>query len=252
MARGKKNRCVCNFPENLAFAPVGSRKKEAVVLSIDEYETIRLIDREGLSQEQCALHMGVSRTTVQAIYAAARKKLAIVLVEGLVLRIEGGEYQLCNGERDPLRCGGCLKYQLHQQFAKPKGEPSMRIAVTYENGQVFQHFGHTQQFKVYDVENNAILSAVVVDTQGQGHGALAGVLSAIKADVLICGGIGDGARTALDANGIKLFGGVSGSADDAVAAYLNGTLAYDPNARCDHHDHEHGQHHCGQGECHAK
>ena len=75
MARGKKNRCVCNFPENQAFAPVGGRKKEAVVLSIDEYETIRLIDREGLSQEQCAEQMEVSRTTVQAIYAAARKKL---------------------------------------------------------------------------------------------------------------------------------------------------------------------------------
>ena len=98
----------------------------------------------------------------------------------------------------------------------------MRIAVTYEDGQVFQHFGHTEMFKVYDVEDGKVSDSQVVDTNGQGHGALAGVLKALKVDALICGGIGGGARAALDAGGIKLYGGVSGSADAAVEALLNG------------------------------
>ena len=92
----------------------------------------------------------------------------------------------------------------------------MRIAVTYENGQIFQHFGHTETFKVYDVEEGKVVHSEVIDTNGSGHGALAGVLNALNADVLICGGIGGGAQTALAAAGIKLFGGVSGDADKAV------------------------------------
>ena len=94
----------------------------------------------------------------------------------------------------------------------------MRIAVTYENGMIFQHFGHTAQFKVYDVQDGKIVSAQVVDTNGSGHGALAGVLTALNADALICGGIGGGAQMALAAAGIQLYGGVSGSADAAAQA----------------------------------
>ena len=119
----------------------------------------------------------------------------------------------------------------------------MRIAVTYENGGIFQHFGHTQQFKLYDVEDGKVIRAVVVDAGGSGHGALAGVLRAFDVDALICGGIGGCARTALDKAGIKLYGGVHGDADDAVNALLAGELSYDPNARCSHHDCG-GGHHC--------
>ena len=127
----------------------------------------------------------------------------------------------------------------------------MRIAVTYENGNIFQHFGHTEQFKVYDTENGKILSSKVVDTNGSGHGALAGILSALHVDALICGGIGGGAQTALAQAGIKLYGGVSGSADEAVEALLAGTLNFDPAAHCDHHDHQHGEeaHACGDHGC---
>ncbi len=131
----------------------------------------------------------------------------------------------------------------------------MRIAVTYENGQIFQHFGHTEQFKVYDVENGQITHREVVSTKGSGHGALAGVLQPLKADVLICVGIGRGGQPALGAAGIHLYGGVSGSADDAVQALRANSLAYNPNVRCSHHDHEHteghtcGSHGCGQGHC---
>ena len=132
----------------------------------------------------------------------------------------------------------------------------MKIAVTYENGQIFQHFGHTAQFKLYDAESGKIVNAEVVDTNGSGHGALAGLLSALNADVLICGGIGGGAQMALAQAGIKLFGGVHGDADEAVEAFLADSLNYDPEARCDHHDHHHGEGHtcgdhgCGSHGCH--
>ena len=123
----------------------------------------------------------------------------------------------------------------------------MRIAVTYANGEIFQHFGRTEQFKVYDVENGQVLRSQVVGTGGQGHGALAGVLQQLGADVLICGGIGAGARTALAEAGIQLYPGVSGGADESVEALLKGTLSYDPDTQCAHH-HEEG-HQCHSGSC---
>ena len=131
----------------------------------------------------------------------------------------------------------------------------MKIAVTYENGQIFQHFGHTETFKVYDVEDGKIVATEVVDTNGQGHGALAGILSVLKAEVLICGGIGMGAQIALREAGIQLFGGVSGDADSAVEAFLAGKLEFNPNVQCNHHgEHHHheggcGTHGCGSDHC---
>lgn len=123
----------------------------------------------------------------------------------------------------------------------------MRIAVTYDNGEIFQHFGHTQFFKIYDVEDGAIAAAQVVDTNGSGHGALAGVLAALHVDALICGGIGGGAQAALAEAGIQLFGGVSGSADAAARSFAEGKLTFDPNVHCDHHGHE--EHTCGHHGC---
>nr|MBQ8244730.1 dinitrogenase iron-molybdenum cofactor biosynthesis protein [Oscillospiraceae bacterium] len=126
----------------------------------------------------------------------------------------------------------------------------MRIAVTYEDGRIFQHFGHTQQFKVYDVQDNQIVASAVVDTNGSGHGALAGLLAGLNADVLICGGIGGGAQMALASAGIRLYGGVSGEADAAVAALLAGQLDFNPNVQCSHHGHHHGEGHtCGSHGC---
>lgn len=132
-----------------------------------------------------------------------------------------------------------------------------KIAVTYENGQVFQHFGHTEKFKVYSVADGAVKSAAILSAGGSGHGALAGLLADSGVDTLICGGIGGGARAALAQAGIQLYGGVSGDADQAVADLLSGKLAYDPAAECRHHDEHHGHdcgghhdHHCG-GHGHA-
>lgn len=126
----------------------------------------------------------------------------------------------------------------------------MRIAVTYENGEIFQHFGHTKQFKVYDIVDGAVQNAQVVDTNGSGHGALAGILHALQVDALICGGIGGGTQAALAAANIKLYGGVSGSADQAVEALLAQNLTYDPNVKCSHHgEHHHHEHTCGDHGC---
>ena len=126
----------------------------------------------------------------------------------------------------------------------------MKLAVTYENGQIFQHFGRTAQFKLYDIEDGKIVRSEVVDTNGSGHGALAGFLMQRGVDTLICGGIGGGAQSALANAGIRLFGGVSGDADAAAEALVNGTLNFNPAVHCDHHEHAHGEGHtCGEHSC---
>ena len=107
MPRPRKCRQVCRLPRHDAFAPVGcGQAAEAVVITVDEYEAIRLIDYEGLSQEECAASMGVARTTVQQIYNTARQKLSAALVEGRPFRIQGGDYRLCQGDRG---CRGCCR-----------------------------------------------------------------------------------------------------------------------------------------------
>jgi len=134
----------------------------------------------------------------------------------------------------------------------------LKIAVTYENGQIFQHFGHTEYMKIYTVENGEIVSAEVKSTNGSGHGALAGFLAANGVNVLICGGIGGGAQMALADAGIKLYGGCTGEADRAVENLLNNTLMYNPNVQCSHHEgghdcgHDcgsHSDHECRHGDC---
>ena len=139
----------------------------------------------------------------------------------------------------------------------------MRIAVTYENGEVFQHFGHTEEFKIYEIEDGKVASSQIIGSNGSGHGALAELLSGKGIDVLICGGIGGGAQAALDEQGIELCAGASGSADEAVEAYLRGELI-NTGANCDHHheeghschDHEEGHschsHEDGCGGCHSE
>ena len=119
----------------------------------------------------------------------------------------------------------------------------MKIAVTYDNGNVFQHFGKTENFKVYEVEDNKVVSSEVIGSNGTGHGALAGLLAEQGIDVLICGGIGGGAQTALAEAGIQLCSGAQGNTDEVVEAYLKGELE-SAGTTCDHHHHEEG-HSCG-------
>ncbi len=258
MARPRRCRRICMEPEYNSFRPEGVSDTDTVQLTVDEYEVIRLIDLERMTQEQCARQMDIARTTVTGIYESARSKLADSLVNGKLLRIVGGQYRVCDGRASCCRAGGCMRAgnQCAPQAArKPKGERSMRIAVTYENGEVFQHFGHTEQFKVYDVQDGEIRAEQIVSTNGQGHGALAGFLMSGQVDVLICGGIGGGARNALAQAGIQLYPGASGNADEQVRALLANVLEYDPNTMCRHHDqeagHDCGSHGCGEHGCHG-
>ena len=122
----------------------------------------------------------------------------------------------------------------------------MKIAVTYDNGNIFQHFGRTEFFKVYEIEDNKVISSDVIGSNGIGHGALAGLLSDQSVNVLICGGIGGGAQAALAEAGVELCAGAEGDADQAVEAYLKGELI-STGANCDHHHHEDG-HSCGDHE----
>ena len=224
-----------------SFSPedVEEKELETVMITLDEFETIRLLDYEGLNQEVCASRMGVARTTVTAIYESARKKLIGAIVEGKRICIAGGNIEI-DRERNIL-----------DKKIKEKGVNVMRVAVTYDNGNVFGHFGRTEEFKVYDIEDGKVVNAQILGTNGEGCGALAGILNIADVDVLICGGIGGGAVRALSEAGIQLYAGASGNTDDVVNEFISGTLAAVGEANCDHHDHEHNEgHSCGHGGCH--
>lgn len=199
MARPAKCRRICQEPRIDRFVPeneIDTAVVENIQLTLDEYETIRLLDYIGMTQEECAKQMDVSRTTVTAIYDSARKKLADAIVNGKRLIMSGGNYQCCDGSskfctEERKNSSACRKkacQSVPMEETQERMKETMRIAVTYEpNGQIFQHFGHTEMFKVYEVENQEIISAEVIGTNGSGHGALATLLSQYHIDVLVCG-----------------------------------------------------------------
>lgn len=234
MPRPKRCRRICGYPDFWSFTPEGTGDVETIVFKLDEYEAIRLIDYQKLTQEKCAEAMGVSRATVTSIYESARFKMADAMVNGKRIRITGGPYRI-----DSIPAST----QINE-----KGEDIMRVAVTFEQEMVGQHFGRTEQFKIYDVEDGTIKTSQIIDTNGTGHGALAGFLRAAEVETLICGGIGMGARNALAEVGIRILPGVRGNADQVVNDYLAGKLDYDPDTECHHHDHGHG-HDCHHGDC---
>lgn len=253
MTRPKRCRVVSGCPRFAGFGPEDDRSaagfcEERVVLNLDEFETIRLLDFERLTQSECAEAMHVARTTVTDIYDRARYKIADCLVNGKRLVIAGGSYrygdQITSGWR-----------RLNQ-----KGEKVMRVAVTYENGEVFQHFGRTESFKIFDVADGKATAVTILETNGTGHGALAGFLREADVDAVICGGIGPGAQDALAEEGITVYAGASGSVDEAAKALAEGRLSATDGATCDHHAEGHaeghscghgGEHACGHGEGHT-
>lgn len=257
MPRPKRCRKICEEPYFSKFSPEGQADARIVEMTVDEYEVIRLVDLERKTHDDCARQMDISRTTVTEIYEKARGKLADCIVNGKALVIKGGNFRICEGNANG--CAQCEheKTCIKENLFIEKGEKTMRIAVTYENEQIFQHFGHTEKFKLYDVENGEVITKTIINTNGQGHGALSAILASYEVEVLICGGIGGGAQMALAGQGIKLFGGVSGDCDSAVEAFLANELNYNANVKCSHHDHEHGEkshtcgeHGCGKGNCH--
>lgn len=234
--RREKLRRVGIIPEYRGFTPDGLASGDAINMTVDELEVLRLCDLGGLSQEEVAQHMGIARATVAAICSRAHRKVANALVNGRAIVIEGG-----NIAYSPITT---------TTAAWPAKEvDTMRVATTYDNGNIFMHFGRSEQFKIYDIQDGKVLNEQVVGTDGTGHGALAGLLANGGVDTLICGGIGGGAINALTQAGITVYAGAQGSCDACVEALIAGTLAQTGKATCDchGHDHEHGES-CG---CHA-
>ena len=241
-----KCRRVCCDTRARRFSTEGA--EGAVSLTVEELESLRLCDLEGADQSAAAQSMGVSRGTLQRIVYSARRKVADALCSGKAIHIGGGNFS-------PAERGGC---GISDTEANSETEDATMmkdgiIAVTMEDGQIFQHFGHTRWFELYEIKGGAVASHRTLDAEGSGHSALGGLLRANGVNLLICGGIGGGAKNVLAAAGIELISGVSGPVDEAVKLYLEGKLHDDPSAECHHHDH--GAHECGhhdgapQGEC---
>lgn len=131
----------------------------------------------------------------------------------------------------------------------------MKLAIPYDNGQVFQHFGKTEAFKIYDIVDGKVGPSMVMSTNGQGHGALAGLLRGLGISAVICGGIGPGAIEALQSLDITPIPGITGDGDQAAQDFVDGKLVPNTEALCNHHHHDDGHscasHTCGSGGCHA-
>lgn len=241
--RPEKVRRVGLQPEFVEFSPglVGGTAVERATLTRDELEAIRLIDLEGLDQAAAAQRMGVGRATVAGICRAARRKVADALVNGKLLVVSGGSVRYAPGRTRPSAT-----------WPGKEREEDVRIAVTYEGGQVFPHFGRTEHFKLYDVEDGKVISSQVVDSNGVGHGALAGLLAGAGVDVLVCGGVGGGALGALSNAGIRVYAGASGDTDAVVEALLSGALTESASATCGCGGHEHAEGGCCGGHGHAE
>ena len=238
--RREKLRRVGIIPEYRGFTPDGLASGDAIDMTIDELEVLRLCDLEGLNQEAVAQHMGIARATVAAICSRAHRKVANALVNGRALSIEGGSIAY-----SPITT---------TTAAWPAKEvDTVRVATTYDNGNIFMHFGRSEQFKIYDIQDGKVLNEQVVGTGGTGHGALAGLLANGGVDTLICGGIGGGAINALTQAGITVYAGAQGNCDACVEALIAGTLAQTGKATCDchGHDHEHTHEHGESCGCHG-
>lgn len=230
--RPEKRRKVQLVPEYTGFAPVGVPAGCCwrIELAADELEVLRILDYEGRSQKEAAASLGVSRATIASIAASAHRKVADALVNGKTIEVVRGA---ANFEGEP-----------EVSWTGKEGN-IMRIAATYSDGEIFPHFGRAEQFKLYDIEDGEVKRSEVVSSNGVSHGALAGLLAQGGVDVLICGGIGGGALAALASQGIRVVPGASGSADEAVKAFLAGTLTPSAAPTCGAHHHEGG--HCGEG-----
>ncbi|MGI6033026.1 MAG: DUF134 domain-containing protein [Coriobacteriales bacterium] len=244
MPRPQKKRTIYQLPPCRVF--VAEHASDAVLLTLDELEAVRLMDQEGLDQAECAKRLNVARSTAQNIIREAHRKIADALVNGKTIKIGGGNVEYSDDQEF-----GCCRWRMVSvdrvggltDFSEVG---KMRVAACYDKqtGEIFQHFGRTGYFKVYNIEDGKIASSEVVSTNGQGHGALAGVLSGLNIDALICGGIGGGAQMALSEMGIKLYGGCAGSADKAAEDFAAGKLNYQEDVQCDHHDHHDGDSCC--------
>ena len=205
MPRPRKCRKVCCFPHNPGFTPLNSKPDgEAVILAVDEYEAIRLIDREGYSQEQCGAYMAVSRATVQQIYTSARKKLADALVEGRPLKIEGGDYRICEGDEQYCGCHGCGQCSWPRQQT---GGSQMKIAIPLDENEkdVCVSFGRAPFYLFSEDGKTEILKNPAADAEGGAGIKAAQFLVDQAATALITIRCGQNAANVFQAAGITIY-----------------------------------------------
>lgn len=238
MPRPLKERSIVENPKCCKFIPENIKTDGIIVLSLDEFEVIRKCDFERLSQENCALTMNVSRTTVQRIYASARIKIAEALVRGMILEIDGGT----------------VTYNSKNMFANnvnvnEKGEIKMKIAIGIDGEKVAGHFGHCNDFIIYEIIENVKVSETVIHDEEHVHQARPQFLKDLGVDVLIMNTMGKGAYNRLIALNIKCVNAEDKNIKDALDAYLNHTLNKElvghECSGCGNHTHEHKGHHHG-------
>ena len=233
MPRPRKCRMVCRLPGASEFVPLDGRKDASpIVLTVDEFEALRLIDGEDYSQEQCGEQMHIARATVQQIVDSARKKISFALVEGRPLKILGGEYRLCEG--GAARCG-CCRAGCGRCLRNRKEGFAMRIAVAANGNEVAGHFGHCENFWLYDVENQAIVKEESIPNPGHRPGFLPNFWETTAQNVVIaghgrkCGGY-------FAHRNIETILGASGDAHGGGKLICAGELHSDASA-CHKHEH---------------
>lgn len=224
MPRPIKQRNVCSMPKSSHFGPLDSNASEIINMTVDEYETIRLIDLEGLTQEECSKQMNVARTTIQGIYIEARRKLAEALVNGKRLVIGGGEYKICGGR------GICPRGCRMRCNINIKESKTMKIAIPADecraNSEVCMSYGRTPFFAVYDTENNEFSfldNSAAANTGGAGIKASQMLIDNGVA-VVITQRLGQNAADVLNIGNVKILQAVAGDINANVEAFLEGKL----------------------------
>ncbi len=247
MARRISEKVIRSQPQaQLFFAGRGQAPccKPTITLLLEEWECLRLVDYSGLDQAAAANSLGVSRQTAQALLQSARQKTARALVEGMTIVIQGGAHIIAAPEK----------------VSDNNRSNEMKVAVTCQDNQVFQHFGRTPEFCIYTVEEKKVVKVEKLAAPEEGHGALVSFLKEQDVDTLICGGIGGGAVNHLREAGISIYAGASGDVKEQVDSFLSGQLPQNEDADCghhgghahEHHDHGHGcqdHHHSGGHDC---
>ena len=230
MPRPRKCRKVCCLPKYDEFRPTRSLEGnvESVVLTVDEYETIRLIDNEGFSQEECGEYMKIARATVQQAYTEARKKLAAALVNGRPLIIRGGYYRLCEENEPYCGRGGCHRHRNRMMPEKIKEEEKMMIAIPLDENKmsVCASFGRAPYFMIYNTEsgNTEIVNNSAASAQGGAGIKAAQQKKKKKADTLITVRCGENAAEVFKAAGIKIYQAEGADAKQNIEAMKNGQL----------------------------
>lgn len=226
MARPKQNRIILESPVVSGFRPYGRccHKRESILLKYDEYEAIRLIDYEGKLQDDAAKLMNVSRPTLTRIYAEARKKLALALVEGKHITITNDN----------------LEFDHYKQQKSNIQIMNQKIAIPTSEGKLWQHFGKAPEVTFVIVEDGKVKETVVMQAPENEHGAMPKFIAAQDATDVLCGGLGQGAVNMLNQLGIQVHGGAPTIAiEEVVSQYLGGTIVYGDSS-CHHHcDHHH-------------